>query len=181
VRLIGGSHRGRILEFPDAEGLRPTADRIRETLFNWLAPGIAGASCLDLFAGTGALGFEAASRGATRVVMLESNPKVLAALEQNRNKIGLEAVQLVLGDGLGWLSTSDQRFDLVFLDPPFHTDLLQQSLDCLAQGRHLKPKALVYLELDARQPWPALPQGLSWHRQKTAGQVRYGLALAAVD
>lgn len=177
MRLIGGSLRGRTLDFPDAEGLRPTADRIRETLFNWLQPLIEGAQCLDLFAGTGALGFEAASRGAARVLMLETNAKVVAALQQNRQRLGLVAVEIQRGDGLARLASTHQSFDLIFLDPPFHTELLQQSLDCLAQDRYLKPGGLVYLELDAKEPWPELPKGLEWYRQKEAGQVRYGLAI----
>lgn len=187
LRLIGGSHRGRWLGFPDAEGLRPTADRIRETLFNWLQPMIAGASCLDLFAGTGALGFEAASRGATRVLMLEQNPRVFAVLQDNRQRLGLEAVTLIPGEALTWMATRPEAaarptpFDLILLDPPFQTRLLEESLALLGQGASelaawLKPEGLIYLEQQAARPWPELPRGLTWYRQKEAGQVRYGLA-----
>ncbi|MBF0255084.1 MAG: 16S rRNA (guanine(966)-N(2))-methyltransferase RsmD [Gammaproteobacteria bacterium] len=174
VRLIGGSHRGRWLSFPDAVGLRPTADRTRETLFNWLQMRIAGARCLDLFAGSGALGFEAASRGAARVLMLEQAPQVMAALRQNRQTLQLEQVELLQTDALNWLQGCRETFDLVFVDPPFAARLLGQLLSLL-QARALNPGALVYWEMAATDPTPSWPEGLQSYRDKQAGQVRYGL------
>ena len=182
VRIISGHYRGRWLNFPDADGLRPTTGPIRETLFNWLQPFIAGASCLDLFAGTGALGFEAASRAAVRVLMLEQNPKVCAALKDNQQRLGLGTIELIAGDALAWLRSGPQRapFDLIFLDPPFQTRLIEECLVLFDQGPSgidawLKPQGLMYLEQDATRPWPTLPESLTWYRQKVTGQVRYGL------
>jgi len=115
VRIIAGRWRGRKLDFPDAGGLRPTSDRIRETLFNWLVPVIPGARCLDAFAGSGALGFEAASRGAERVVMLERNPVIVAALQASREKIDNGVIEIHATDAASWLRRCDTPFDLVFL------------------------------------------------------------------
>jgi 16S rRNA (guanine966-N2)-methyltransferase len=121
VRIIGGVHRRRLLRFPDAEGLRPTPDRVRETLFNWLGQDLEGIHCLDLFAGSGALGFEAASRGAGRVVMVEQSPKVLGALRDSAALLGNPpAVEIVRGDALQYLGSTKAKFDLIFLDPPYH-------------------------------------------------------------
>ncbi|MEJ2310257.1 MAG: 16S rRNA (guanine(966)-N(2))-methyltransferase RsmD [Gammaproteobacteria bacterium] len=177
VRIIGGDHRGRILRFPDAPGLRPTADRVRETLFNWLQPEIHGAHCLDLFAGSGVLGFEAASRGAGRVVMVEDARKVYAMLVRNRALLKLEErVELVNRDALKWLASCDERFDILFLDPPFNRRLLQPVVDRLATSALLAPGAHVYIEQDLHEEAPSLPG--NWHmlREKVAGQVRYCLA-----
>ena len=120
VRIIGGAFRRRVIRFPDSEGLRPTPDRVRETLFNWLGQDLDGWQCLDLFAGSGALGFEAASRGAARVVMIEPAPKVLAALHENASLLGAApAVEIRRGDALQYLASTNKKFDLVFVDPPY--------------------------------------------------------------
>ena len=118
VRIIAGQWRGRKLSFPDVTGLRPTSDRIRETVFNWLATSLPGASCLDLFAGSGALGFEAASRGATRVVMVDRNRDVVRALRDNRQRLSASMIKIVQQDAENYLSAADGQFDVVFLDPP---------------------------------------------------------------
>ncbi len=175
VRIIGGSLRGRRLRFPDAAGLRPTADRVRETLFNWLQPNLPGARCLDLFAGSGALGFEAASRGAAEVLMIECQPKVVVRLRENLAALALPQVQILQQDALAWLAQGQGRFDLVFLDPPFADGLQIQVLAQLAGSPLLAPQGLIYVEEDSLTPPLVLPAAFSYYRQKRAGQVRFGL------
>ncbi len=177
VRIIGGAHRGRKLAFADMPGLRPTGDRIRETLFNWLQPVIDGARCLDLFAGSGALGVEAASRGAAEVVMVERAGSVVRQLERNRQLLGMAQVSIVRADALQFLEQQPTPFDIVFLDPPFDEDLLQPLCQRLTQG-WLLDGARIYLEEDGSRDFPRLPEDWHWLRQKTAGRVRYGLAQA---
>ena len=170
MRIIAGEFRGRRIKVPSRPGLRPTPDRVRETLFNWLGQWLEGLSCLDLFAGSGALGFEAASRGAARVVMVESDRTAFAALEAARERIGAHAVELVQGDALKYIGQSSERFHVVFLDPPFRQNALPTVLarlePRLAQG------ARVYVESDA----PSSP-GERWAELKAAraGQVSYQL------
>ncbi|HYL88759.1 MAG TPA: 16S rRNA (guanine(966)-N(2))-methyltransferase RsmD [Burkholderiales bacterium] len=170
VRIIAGEYRGRRIKVAASPGLRPTPDRVRETLFNWLGQWLEGLSCLDLFAGSGALGFEAASRGAARVVMVESNRAAFAALEAARERIGARSVEVVQGDALRYLAESSERFDVVFLDPPFRQNALPAVFERLAS--RLAAKARVYVESDA----PAAP-GERWAELKRsrAGQVSYQL------
>ena len=177
VRIIGGEHRGRRLPFADLPGLRPTGDRIRETLFNWLQPRIIGARCLDLFAGSGSLGIEAASRGAAQVVMLDTAAAVVRQLEENRQKLKLNQVSIVRADALQWLEQSPAEFDVVFLDPPFSADLLGPLCQKLSQG-WLADNARIYLEDEVSRSLPFLPEGWQLLKEKRAGQVRYGLASA---
>ena len=127
VRIIGGQYRRRLLDFHDSTGLRPTPDRVRETLFNWLGQDLPGWTCLDLFAGSGALGFEAASRGAQRVVMIELDPKAISALEKNRALLDASAVDILRVEALAWLKTNHETFDLIFVDPPFDSGLAARS------------------------------------------------------
>jgi 16S rRNA (guanine966-N2)-methyltransferase len=179
LRIIGGRHRGRRLPFPDQPGLRPTADRVRETLFNWVAPLIAGARCLDVFAGSGALGFEAASRGAAEVVMIERAPAAARQLRANVQMLGAQEIQIHQADALEWLARPGRtHFDLVFLDPPFAEDLLAPAVERLERNHWLAPEARLYLEAPVQIGFPPLPDGWELIRDKTAGQVRYGLALA---
>ena len=175
LRLIGGCYRGRRLRIPPQEGLRPTADRVRETLFNWLAPVIDGARCLDLFAGSGALGFEAASRGAREVVMIERAAPVIRVLRAHRQALEATAVRLVQADALRWLAAPGQPFDIVFLDPPFAADLLAPCLDRIAAGGWLAPRARLYVEAPRARGFPELRPGWRLARDRHAGQVRYGL------
>jgi 16S rRNA (guanine966-N2)-methyltransferase len=156
--------------------LRPTADRVRETLFNWLQPVIAGAHCLDLFAGSGALGFEAASRGAGRVVMIEQSDAVASVLAANVRDLGATQVEVRRGDALRWLATSGEPFDIVFIDPPFALELLTPSCSLLSSQGWLAGKALVYLEASARHAFPVLPAGWELVRDRRAGRVRFALA-----
>ncbi|MCW9088715.1 MAG: 16S rRNA (guanine(966)-N(2))-methyltransferase RsmD [Gammaproteobacteria bacterium] len=175
LRIIGGEWRGRKLRFADGEGLRPTTDRVRETLFNWLQPVINGTRCLDLFAGSGALGLEALSRGAREVVFVDTNPKAVAALKENLSLLHADNGRVIRSDALNYLSGDEGRFDVVFIDPPFRRDLLQPALQRLAAGDWLAPGARVYLELESEQGEPELPDGWELLRSKKAGQVAYYL------
>jgi 16S rRNA (guanine(966)-N(2))-methyltransferase RsmD len=170
VRIVGGAWRNRRLEVAALEGLRPTPDRVRETLFNWLGQDLAGLACLDLFAGSGALGFEAASRGAARVVMVESDRRARAALERNRGALGAAQVTIVADRAERYLASANERFDVVFLDPPFGQNALPALLARLP--RCLVPGARVYAEaaapVAARAPWREL-------KRSRAGQVSFQL------
>jgi 16S rRNA (guanine966-N2)-methyltransferase len=170
IRIIAGEYRGRRIKVASRPGLRPTPERVRETLFNWLGQWLDGKSCLDLFAGSGALGFEAASRGAARVVMVETDRAAYAALQAVRTKIGARAVELICGDALRYLEQTKERFDVVFLDPPFRQNALPTVLEQL-EGR-LAQAARVYIE----SATPAEP-GVRWRELKRAraGQVSYQL------
>ena len=178
LRIIGGRWRGRKLAFPDLPGLRPTGDRLRETLFNWLAPTLEGSRCLDLFAGSGALGLEAASRGAARVVMVDRAPAAVRQLEAHRDTLAAEVVELVAGDALAYLNGAAEPFEVVFLDPPFGEGLLEPCCQALAEGGWLAPGAAVYLESERALGEPRLPEGWRIHRAKQAGEVAYYLAIA---
>lgn len=177
LRIVGGEHRGRKLRFPDAKGLRPTADRVRETLFNWLQADIAGLNCLDLFAGSGALGFEALSRGAARVTMSDSSRAVVSQLRENAAMMRLEErCDIRQQDALKLLQLSpDQSFDLVFCDPPFADNLLGQCCALLESGGWLREDAFVYLEQDSSHPWPELPANWQLHREGQSGQAAFRL------
>jgi 16S rRNA (guanine966-N2)-methyltransferase len=173
VRIIGGRLRGSRLEVPALEGLRPTPDRVRETLFNWLMPHLPGARCLDLFAGSGALGFEAASRGAASVLMLEREPMLARSLAASAGRLGAVAASIVASDAIAWLRDAPAMpFDLVFVDPPFASDLYQP---CFAQlPRWLAPQALIYVE-SARDRVPEVPAHWRLHRQGETRETRYAL------
>lgn len=177
VRIIGGQHRGRKLPFAEMPGLRPTGDRIRETLFNWLQPVIQGASCLDLFAGSGALGIEAASRGAGKVVLVDSAGSVVRQLGKNKTLLELEQLSVVRADALQFLEQEPTPFDVVFLDPPFDSNLLEPLCQRLTMG-WLADDARIYLEEDVSRNFPNLPDSWEFIQEKIAGQVRYGLAHA---
>lgn len=148
IRIIGGSWRGRKLAVAPVAALRPTPDRVRETLFNWLAPYISGAKCLDLFAGTGALGFESLSRGAAAATLLDADPVVIKTLTQHRDTLAAEAATIRCADARAWLaSTPPVPHDIVFVDPPFRQGLVAEIIAQLHAG-WLKPHALVYLEAE---------------------------------
>ena len=182
VRIIGGQWRGRKLSFPDAEGLRPTPDRVRETLFNWLAPLIPGASCLDLFAGSGALGFEAASRGAARVVMVDDDVDTVRALRLNRKLLCAEMIDIFHQKAATYLADQSARFDLVFLDPPFkELTLVESAIRLLTESGCLNTAARIYLETPAKAPAPLVPDCCSLLKQKQAGQVVYRLYACYFD
>ncbi len=144
MRIIGGSMRGRKIIFLDSEGLRPTLDRIRETLFNWLAASIGGATCLDLFAGSGALGIEAVSRGAKEVILVDASQQVTSSLSQNLISLNVNNAQIINQSAEVFLSENKKKFDIVFLDPPFRKGLLKTILPLIKP--HLARGALVYVE-----------------------------------
>lgn len=175
LRIIGGHWRGRKFRFPDAPGLRPTPDRVRETLFNWLRQDLQGLICLDLYAGSGALGLEAASRGAARVVQVEQNPEVCTVLEQNRALFGANQAEIVRLDVSRYLSGPATTFDIVFLDPPFHRGLIAPCCALLEKNGWLAPDARIYLETEARWTLDELPENWRIIRSKKTGEVGYHL------
>lgn len=175
VRIIGGEHRGRRLNFPDLPGLRPTSDRVKETLFNWLQPLFPGAACLDLFAGSGALGLEAASRGAGQVTMLDKSAVVVQQLRSHQELLGLKQVRIEQADALAWLEAAAEPYEIVFLDPPFADDLLTACCRRLEDNGWLKPNARIYLERDLRGSEPLLPANWVQLKEKKAGGVTYAL------
>ena len=170
MRIVGGAWRSRLISFPPRKDLRPTPDRVRETLFNWLGQDLTGKTCLDLFAGSGALGFEAASRGARRVVMVESDATTYRALAASRESLAAASVELKSADAREFLRSDAGVYDVVFLDPPFKADYWPRLAPLLLA--RLAPGALVYHESAAP---PDLPPGWEIWRQGQAGQVGYRL------
>ena len=177
LRIIGGEWRGRKLSFPALPELRPTPDRVRETLFNWLRDILPGARCLDLFAGSGALALEALSRGAEEVVMVDRLPAVVAHLKEHIRQLNARNAHVVLAEALEFMQGPPRPFDVVFLDPPFQSALLGQCLLRLAGAGHgwLAPRAWIYVETDRRAPLPPLPADWAVSRHKQAGEVGYYL------
>ncbi|HSN00859.1 MAG TPA: 16S rRNA (guanine(966)-N(2))-methyltransferase RsmD [Rudaea sp.] len=173
LRIIAGSLRGSRIAVPDAPGLRPTPERVRETLFNWLAPVIEGAKCLDLFAGTGALGIEALSRGAASVDFVESDVRLADLLRANLARLRQDA-QVHVVDALRFLAHAARAYDVVFLDPPFAVNLWNAAAQALEDHGCLKDAAWIYVESPAHGA-PAFPQDWTLHREGRAGEVRYAL------
>ena len=177
LRIIAGKWRGRKITFLDQESLRPSIDRVRETLFNWLQNEIVGSKCLDLFAGSSALSLEAASRGADHVTCLELNPESAACIKENIALLKAYQVTLLQQDALKFLKTtkSENKYDLIFLDPPFKENLLQESCDLLESNSWLAASALIYLESDQVLENYALPSNWTLIKQQQAGLFYYGL------
>ena len=179
LRIVAGIWRSRVLEIAAVPGLRPTSERIRETVFNWLAPRIAGARCLDLFAGTGALGLEALSRGAASTVFVEKSKRAIQALQRNVASLDARGAVIVVGAANDFMAAArDERFDVVFLDPPFADDNLDELCRLIDESGLLANAANVYLEQDRVRPEPVLPDGWQALKSKTAGNVRYSLVAA---
>ncbi|OMH39662.1 16S rRNA (guanine(966)-N(2))-methyltransferase RsmD [Motiliproteus sp. MSK22-1] len=175
LRIIAGHWRGRKLSFPDQEGLRPTPDRVRETLFNWLQPSIEGSRCLDLFSGSGALALEALSRGAASATLIDSSKLAIDQLRLNLNLLKAENVQLIQASAPAWLEQQTEEsgtYDLVFLDPPFRQDMLEKCCQRLEQGALLKDQALIYIEVEKELKNLPLPENWQILRQKDSGQIR---------
>jgi 16S rRNA (guanine966-N2)-methyltransferase len=170
VRIIAGQWRSRVIHFPAAAELRPTPDRVRETLFNWLGQRLDGLECVDLFAGSGALGFEALSRGAARVVMVERDRRVAAALRESARELAAAGAQIVEAEALEWLGRPGERFDVAFVDPPYASGLAAKAVAKLPA--HLKAGARVYVETAGPIEAPAAFRVL---REDRAGAVRYAL------
>lgn len=184
LRVIAGQWRGRRFDFPELPGLRPTTDRVRETLFNWLQWELAGATCLDAFAGSGALSLEALSRGASRVIAIDTHPEAIASLLRHQQMLGVEdRLQPLQTDSLRWLQQGRQRsglvkpFDLVFVDPPFRQDCLMTVVQALESGDWLAAEAKIYLEfeqglLNSDSAKQGLPSNWVLEKQQAAGQVQ---------
>jgi 16S rRNA (guanine966-N2)-methyltransferase len=176
LRIIGGTWRSRRIEFAAAAGVRPTADRIRETLFNWLQDVIPGARCLDLYAGSGALGFEALSRGARQVVFVDQDLRVIQQLQANAALLGTQQAEIAWSDALEYLANCRAGpFDAVFLDPPFRDDVISECGRRLEHYGLLAAPAWIYIETAQRSPLPALPEHWRTLHDKAAGQVAYRL------
>lgn len=173
VRIIGGQMRGRKLAFSVVEGLRPTLDRIRETLFNWLSRDINDSQCLDLFAGSGALGFEAASRGAKNVVMVERNKQVATDLQNNCQLIQANNIKVVNLEAIAFLQLCEQKFDLVFVDPPFGKGMLNEVLEYLPKV--LNQDALVYIEQENADSASAPNEQWQQIKFKKTSSITYAL------
>ncbi len=170
VRIVGGAWRSRLVRFSDRPGLRPTPDRVRETLFNWLGQDLTGCRVLDLYAGSGALGFEAASRGARRVVMVERDAQSVKSLDANREALDAHQVEVVRGDALEFVERTREQYDVIFLDPPFADAPWARLLDRLLP--HVAAEGVVYCESGAPVEAPA---GWALYKHGHAGQVHYAL------
>ncbi|MCL1824626.1 MAG: 16S rRNA (guanine(966)-N(2))-methyltransferase RsmD [Betaproteobacteria bacterium] len=170
VRIVGGTWRSRLIDVADIPGLRPTPDRVRETLFNWLGQTLDGLSCLDLFAGSGILGFEAASRGAATVMLVEQDPRAHAALRRNTEKLAATQVEIVRGDALEFLTSTTRQFNVAFADPPYRQGLIERIMPLL--DKVMLPGGLVYAEAET-----PLDPFAGWHvfKRGRAGQVHFHL------
>lgn len=182
VRIIAGQWRNRKVPFADIPGLRPTPDRVRETLFNWLQPVIVGSRCLDLFAGSGALGLEALSRGAGHCLFVDQHSQSISAIHDNLGRLNAHNGETMLGDTLQILqrlhqSPSDKQFNVVFIDPPYAIDCALQCCRLLVEHEWLASEAYIYIESAKSIEETQLPANWHLHRQKKAGQVHYHLAI----
>jgi len=179
LRIIAGKWRGRKVPFPDSEGLRPTSDRVRETLFNWLAPVITDARCLDLFSGSGALSFEALSRGAESATLIDASARVSRQLQKNLNELQCSNAKVLTKNAINWLkeaNSKEKSFDVVFLDPPFNQQLVAPSCELLDSQGLVEEGSYIYIETEANLPLQ-LPKSWTIHREKKAGQVAYYLCI----
>lgn len=174
VRINAGEWRSRLIKFPDAAGLRPTPERVRQTVFNWLGQELTGQTCLDLFAGTGVMGFEALSRGATSVTLVEKSMPAYKALLESKQLLKAENAQILHQDAMVFLSSNQQKFNLIFLDPPYNQQWLTKVL--LLVAKHLKPDGLVYAEAEyALDEATEFAEGWQVVKQSKAGNVFYHL------
>ena len=173
IRIIGGKWRGRKLTVLDKQGLRPTTDRVKETLYNWLMPVIYNSDCLDCFSGSGSLGFEAASRDAKSVILLEKDKQVVQLLKKNKQIIACDTIEIYHTNTLIWLNQPAQKqFDIVFIDPPFHQSLVAQTVSQLEKNNWLKSSAYIYIETEKDyELMTHIPTNWQLHREKIVGQV----------
>ncbi|PMH45478.1 16S rRNA (guanine(966)-N(2))-methyltransferase RsmD [Vibrio sp. 10N.286.49.B3] len=181
IRIISGLWGGRRLPVHDTEGLRPTTDRVKETLFNWLAFDIAHSKCLDVFSGSGGLGFEAASRQAAEVTLLEMDKTAFKQLQDNAIELKATNMNIVHTDALAYLRKPGTPYDLVFLDPPFHKGLLAQAVALLEENGWLADNAIIYIETEKELALEGIPSNWHVHREKKTGQVRYRLFERSVN
>ena len=174
IRIIAGQHRGRRLPVLIADGLRPTTDRVKETVFNWLMPYIQDANCLDCFAGSGGLGFEAMSRGAKSLTLVELNKAAAQQLKNNKALLKIDNIEVIQQSALDFLQANQQKFSLVFIDPPFRKGLAQQAAELLVTNG-LDEDALIYVEMEADTNAQVMPSHWQLLKEKVAGQVVYRL------
>ena len=176
VKIISGKWRGRNITFPDAHGLRPTHSRLRETLFNWISPYIQGSTCLDLFSGSGALGFEAASRGAAEVLLVENNPEVIKSLEENKFALKACEVKIKKCNAISFSSeVGKKNYDIIFLDPPFEKDLLKKIIPLLHENNILKENGFLYVEKEIGSDCFNLPKEWEVKKEKKTATICYML------
>lgn len=175
IRIIGGQWRGRKLLVSNSPGLRPTTNRVRETLSNWLTPVLHGAHCLDCFAGSGALGLEALSRAAASVTLLEQDRTVSAQLAKNLQLLSAQQAKVVTINSLRWLAQPGDKFNVVFIDPPFRQGMIDGTVSLLEQHHRLADEAWIYIESETKGPAPTVPTHWQLHREKVAGKVAYRL------
>ncbi len=176
-RIIGGRWRGRRLKFPDGVGIRPSPDRVRETLFNWLGPGIEGARCLDLFCGSGALGLEALSRGASEAMFVDADRNAIAAIDAHLDTLGMSGGCALSVDAFTYLAGAATPFDIVFMDPPYSDKRTGELCTLLEDRGWLAPAGSIYIETAAGDGEPALPPAWTLKRSRRAGRVGYHLAV----
>ena len=176
VRIIAGRWKGRMLPVARGKNVRPTPNRVRETVFNWLQGYLPGSNCLDLFAGSGALGFESVSRGAAMAIIVDDNAKVIESLREQVNKFAAnDEITLIHADGIAYLNQAESKFDIVYLDPPFNKFNLEQLLVTLTNVDILSQQAMIYMESSLGQLPQNLPSTWQWWRQSKASQVEFGL------
>jgi 16S rRNA (guanine966-N2)-methyltransferase len=176
VRIVGGKYRGRKISFHPDVNLRPTTDRVKETLFNWLMPNIIGAKCLDLFAGSGALAIEAISRGAGFALAVENNQRAIEKLQENKQLLNIDNLQILHRDGVDYVGYKSKIiFDIIFLDPPYKNQLLPITLQKIIENNFLSTDGLIYFESDNRDIEQHIPVGLCLVKQKKAGHVNFYL------
>ncbi|MEK9498839.1 16S rRNA (guanine(966)-N(2))-methyltransferase [Photorhabdus sp. P32] len=175
IRIIGGKWRGRKLPVPNSPGLRPTTDRVRETLFNWLAPVIQEAHCLDCYAGSGALGLEALSRYASQVTLIEYERNIAKQLSANLDLLSAQNAEVINDSALTYLSQSGKPYDVVFLDPPFRKGMLSETIKLLEEQNWLADESWIYVEAESESTAIDVPVNWRLHREKVAGQVAYRL------
>ncbi|KMW74131.1 16S rRNA methyltransferase [Photorhabdus luminescens subsp. luminescens] len=175
IRIIGGKWRGRKLPVPNSPGLRPTTDRVRETLFNWLAPVIQEAHCLDCYAGSGALGLEALSRYASQVTLIEYERNIAKQLSANLDLLNAQNAEVINDSALTYLSQSGKPYDVVFLDPPFRKGMLSETIKLLEEQNWLADESWIYVEAESESTAIDVPVNWQLHREKVAGQVAYRL------
>ena len=175
LRIIGGVWRSRRVHFINSKKIRPTPDRVRETLFNWLANHIVGALCLDLFAGSGTLAFEAVSRGAKHAILVEEDAKIVAQLKQQKEIFQTNAAVIKHQNALKYIQADTKQYDIIFLDPPFNSDLLEKTVSLLIERQLLSSKGLLYVESAANQSVSEPLITLTCVREKISGEVRYAL------
>ena len=175
LRIIGGVWRSRRINFINSKKIRPTPDRVRETLFNWIANYVEGALCLDLFAGSGALAFEAVSRGAKHAILVEEDAKIISQLNLQKEVLHTNAIEIKQQNALKYIQTESKQYDIIFLDLPFNSDLLEKTVPLVLEHQLLSSKGVLYVESAANQSVPEALKTLTCVREKISGEVRYAL------